>query len=580
MCGICGIVRFDGSVVAVPQVQAMMAALAHRGPDDEGMWLDRGVGLGHRRLAIIDLAGGRQPMSNEDDRIQVVFNGMIYNYQELRRDLLDAGHSFRTKSDTEVLVHGYEEWGVRLLDRLNGMFAFAIWDGRQLFAARDRMGEKPFYYTRHAGAFYFASEIKSLLTQVPARPSIPPDFLVFENTLSDETLFAGVMLLPPAHLLLVRDGGVAVHRYWTPPDRVDEGITEASAIRELRDLLVDAVQMRLQADVPVGLYLSGGLDSSLIACMARPAVVFTSYYDYPGKFDEREPARRVAEYIEAEQIFTTVQAEEAPALLETIAYHIEQPIAARSPLSSFMLARAARSRVKVVLNGQGADELFGGYIRYVLLNHEADLGQDPLFVQYAPVARRLWHPSMFGEPALRYLQMNQRVPPRTSRPLELVRQCFAQYRDLVAQMGWADVTITLPDLITMDDRGCAHVGLESRSPFLDHRIVEFAFRLPGRMKIREGGVTKWILREVAREFLPADLVDRRDKMGMVSPLPIWLRRELHGWSQELVESLQQRQLGIPMEMPEEDDYDRRLHALVSLELWFRMFHDRRGLADA
>ncbi len=182
---------------------------------------------------------------------------------------------------------------------------------------------------------------------------------------------------------------------------------------------------------------------------------------------------------------------------------------------------------------------------------------------------------MFGEPAVRYLQMNQRCRPRPPCPLELVRQCFAQHRDLVAQMGWTDVTITT-DLITMDIRGCAHVGLESRSPFLDHRIVEFAFRLPGRMKIRAGGVTKWIFREVAREFLPADLVDRRDKMGMVSPLPIWLGRALPGGSQPLVESLRQRRIGIPLEMPEDNEYDRRRHALVSRELWFRTFHDKRG----
>lgn len=573
MCGICGIVRFDGSVVEVEQVHAMMTCLAHRGPDDEGLWLDGPVGLGHRRLAIIDLAHGRQPMTNEDQRVHVIFNGMIYNYLELRRELLDAGHAFRTRSDTEVLVHGYEEWGIDLLERLNGMFAFAIWDGHRLFAARDRMGEKPLYYTRHEGALYFASEIKSLLTQVPAGPSIPEDFLVFENTLCDDTLFDGVKQLPPAHFLLVRDGELTIHRYWAPPDRVDEGLSEASCIRELRDLVVDAVQLRLQGDVPVGLYLSGGLDSALIACIAKPSVVFTSYYDYPGKFDEREPARRVAEHIGAEQVFVTLRPEEAPALLETIAYHIDQPIAA-SLVSSFILARAARARVKVLLNGQGADELFGGYIRYVLLHHEAALGQDPLFVQYATVARRLWHPSMFGDPALRYLQMNQRVPPQTSRPLEVMRRCFAQHRDLVTQMGFTDMTITLPDLITMDDRGCAHVGLESRSPFLDHRIVELAFRLPGRMKIRGPGVTKWILREVAREFLPPELVDRRDKMGMVSPLALWLRRELREWAEGLVEALGRRKLGIPMEMPENTEYDRRLNALVSLELWFRTFHDR------
>jgi asparagine synthase (glutamine-hydrolysing) len=573
MCGICGIVHFDGTVVEAEPVQAMMDRLVHRGPDDEGVWRDGLVGLGHRRLAIIDPTHGRQPMTNEDGRIAVVFNGMIYNYRDLRRALLAAGHLFRTESDTEILVHGYEEWGVGLLDRLNGMFAFAIWDGRQLFAARDRVGEKPFYYTQHHRAFYFASEIKSLLTQVPAGPSIPDDFLVFENTLGDDTLFEGVKRLPPAHFLLVRDGAVTVRRYWAPPDRVDAGLDETTAVRELRDLLVDAVHLRLQADVPVGMYLSGGLDSALIASIAKPDVVFTSYYEHPGKFDEREAARRMTQHIGAEQVFVTLGPEEVPQLFAAIIYHLDQPISSPSPISSFALARAARTRVKVVLNGQGADELFGGYIRYVLLDHEARLREDPLFVQYAAVARRLWHPSTFGEPALRYLQMNQRVTPQTARPLEIVRECFARHEDLVAQMGYTDMTLTLPDLITMDDRGCAHVGLESRSPFLDHRIVELAFRLPGRLKIREGGVTKWILRQVAREFLPLDLVERRDKMGMVSPLAIWLRRELRGWTDGLVASLERRKLPLPLETPEDNDYDRRLHALVSLELWLRIFHD-------
>ena len=227
----------------------------------------------------------------------------------------------------------------------------------------------------------------------------------------------------------------------------------------------------------------------------------------------------------------------------------------------------------MLINGQGADELFGGYGRYVLLHHEAELGKTPLFAQYSPTLRRLWHPDVFGDPARRYLAMNERVPPVTSRPLDLVRACFDRHTDLLAQMGIADMTITLPDLITMDDRGCAHAGLESRSPFLDHRIAEYALRLPARMKIRDRDVTKWILREVAREFLPRDVVDRRDKLGMVSPVAIWLRRELKGWAEELVESLQRRKLGLAIEPPEDNDYDRRLHALVSLELWFRTFHD-------
>ena len=573
MCGVCGIVRFDGVGVVREQIHAMTGRLAHRGPDDEGFYVDGPVGLGHRRLAIIDRAHGQQPMANEDGRVQVVFNGMIYNYRALREELSRAGHRFATNCDTEILVHGYEEWGTGLLERLNGMFAFAIWDGEQLFAARDRMGEKPLYYAWQDRIFYFASEIKSLLAHLQAAPNIPADFLVFENTLSDDTLFAGIKKLLPAHYLIVRDGTVRVTRYWAPPDRVDEQITARAAVQELRDLVYDAIKLRLQAEVPVGMYLSGGLDSSLIAAIARPPIVFTSYYDAPGKFDEREPARAMARHIGAEQLCVTLQPEEVPSLFETILYHLDQPISTSSTVSSFNLARQARKYFKVVLNGQGADELFGGYGRYVLLHHEVELGRAPFFAQYAPMARRLWHPAMFGDPALRYLALNQRVPPRTSRPAEVLRELFATHSDIVAQMGYADAILTLPDLITMDDRGCAHVGLESRSPFLDHRIVEFAFRLPARFKIREGGVTKWILREVAREFVPSEIVDRKDKMGMVSPIGMWLRRELRPWANELMYSLRQRQLDLTIEEPEDNAYDRRLHALVSLELWLRIFHD-------
>jgi asparagine synthase (glutamine-hydrolysing) len=576
MCGICGIVRFDGEVVIPEQIHAMKKRLAHRGPDDDGSYLDGAVGLGHRRLAIIDVAHGQQPMAGEGGRIWVVFNGMIYNYRALREELSRAGHRFATDCDTEILVHGYEEWGTKLLDRLNGMFAFATWDGEQLFVARDRMGEKPLYYAFQNRIFYFASEIKSLLVHIKATPNIPEDFLVFENTLSDDTLFAGIKRLLPAHYLIVRDGTLSVTRYWAPPDRLDDQITARAAVQELRDLVYDAVMLRLQAEVPVGMYLSGGLDSSLIACIARPSVVFTSYYDYPGKFDEREPARAAARQIGAEQLCVTLQPEEVPALFETILYHLDQPISSSSTLSSFNLARHARKYVKVVLNGQGADELFGGYARYVLLHHEVEFGKLPFFAQYTPIARRLWHPAMFGEPALRYLTLIQRVPPRTSRPLEVLRELFAYHPDIVAQMGYADAVISLPDLITMDDRGCAHVGLESRSPFLDYRIVEFAFRLPARFKIGEGGVTKRILREVAREFVPSEIVDRTDKMGMVSPIGAWLRGELRPWAEGLLGALRRRSLGIPIEQPEDNEYDRRLHALISLELWFRTFIDKSG----
>ncbi len=574
MCGICGILRHDDLSVSGDDLSAMNRVLAHRGPDDDGSYLAGSLGLGHRRLSIIDVAHGHQPLSNEDQTVWVVFNGMIYNYKPLMETLTRYGHRFATQCDTEILVHAYEEWGIRMLDRLNGQFAFALWDGRQLFIARDRMGEKPIYYAATPQAFYFASEIKSLLVHLRPESSIPPDWFVFENTLTDDTLFQGIKELPPAHYMLVDGKAGTPLRYWSIPNEIDESITEVEAVQQLRDLIFDAVTIRLQSEVPVGMYLSGGLDSSIIACIAKPDCVFTSFYDEPGKFDEREFSRAIARHTRAEQIFVTLNPDQVPGLFDDIIYHLDQPISSSSTISSFNLARHARKFFKVVLNGQGADELFGGYGRYVLLHHEVELGRVPFFAQYTPMARRFWNPNIFGDPALRYLELNQRVPPRTSLPADAVRNLFSYHTDILAQMGYTDAVITLQDLIKMDDRGCAHVGLESRSPFLDHRIVEFAFRLPGRYKIRAGGSTKWILREVAREFVPLEIVERKDKMGMVSPVGRWLQNELCTWSQDLVASLRARHLDLPIETPEENEYDRRLHALISLELWFRRFIDK------
>ena len=416
MCGICGVIRFDGAAVEREEISRMKELLTHRGPDSKGVYLEGPVGLGHRRLSIIDVAHGHQPMSNEDQTVWVVFNGMIYNYKPLMETLTRLGHQFATSCDTEILVHAYEEWGTDMLERLNGQFAFAIWDGRRLFMARDRMGEKPLYYTVNNKALYFASEIKSLLVHIPAKPNIPPDWLVFENTLTDDTLFEGIKELPPAHYAIVQSQNVSLKRYWSIPNELDESMTEHEAVQRLSDLIYDAVIIRLQSEVPVGMYLSGGLDSSIIACIAKPSCVFTSYYDGQGKFDEREPARIIARHIKAEQFFVTLSPKEVPNLFKTIIYHLDQPISSSSTISSFNLARKARKYFKVVLNGQGADELFGGYGRYVLMNHEVELGRTPFFNQYTSMARRFWNPNIFGDPALRYLELNQRVKPRTSLP--------------------------------------------------------------------------------------------------------------------------------------------------------------------
>lgn len=570
MCGIAG-AWGNGDVVR------MTEALAHRGPDAEGYFEDKrhGIHLGNRRLAIVDLEGGRQPISNEDGTVWITFNGEIFNYQELRGSLEAQGHRFRTKTDTEVIVHAYEQYGVDCVHQFNGMFAFAIWDGTKLFLARDRMGEKPLYYAHYRQRFLFASEIKALLCEVPPEPALHPDFLVFEDNLSEQTLFQGIKELKAAHRLIFDGQRVSVERYWAPESFDGEYRQDDYYEERLAELLYDAVHMRLPREVRWGTFLSGGLDSAIITCIAKPEVVFTARYDEGPNFDESFYAKSVARYVGAEQRFVSSSPEEIGRQLSDIIWYLDQPISTSSTITSFKLAKAAaQQQVKVVLNGQGADECFGGYTRYVFMHIESAMLRSPWLAAYEPMARRFWGGSAFSDPASRYFHFIKRVEPKTSDPLRVIRDGFARHHDAVDQMGYADSLLSLPHLITMDDRACAHVGIESRSPFLDHRLVEFAFQLPPRLKIKEYE-TKCLLRKVAGRFCPAEVVRRVSKMGMVSPIGIWLQRELVDWTAELTQSLRARSLGLPISNAEEGGaYDRRLHALVSLELWFRRFIDK------
>lgn len=569
MCGIAG-------AWGEADVVAMTRNLTHRGPDDEGFFEDaaRGVRLGNRRLAIVDVGGGRQPIGNEDGTVWITFNGEIFNYRELRASLEALGHRFRTQTDTEVIVHAYEQYGADCVRHFNGMFAFAVWDGTRLFLARDRMGEKPLYYALDQGRFLFASEIKALLTEVAPTPHIHPDYFVFEDNLSEQTLFKGIKELKAAHRLVFDGERVSVERYWSPESfdgtvRPDDYYAE-----RLAELLYDAVKIRLAGEVGWGAFLSGGLDSSIIACIAKPSIVFTARYDEGPQFDESFYAKSVAKFIGAEQVFVSSSPDQVKRRLPEILWFLDQPISTSSTITSFELARAAAERqVKVVLNGQGSDECFGGYTRYVFMHIESSMLQSKWLAPYEPMARRFWGGSAFSDPASRYLRFIQRVEPTTLDPLRLVRDCFAQQTSVVNQMGYADSLLSLQHLITMDDRACAHVGIESRSPFLDHRLVEFAFQLPPHLKIKEYE-TKYLLRKVASRFCPSEVVRRVSKMGMVSPIGIWLQRELAGWASELAGSLRARSLGLPIAGPEEyGAYDRRQHAIVSLELWFRRFID-------
>lgn len=568
MCGIAGFYRrrsWDASLAA------MSRAVAHRGPDESGEFRDGPVELAIRRLSVIDIAGGSQPIKSEDGAVVVVYNGEIFNFRELRAELQTRGHRFSTRTDTEVLVHGYEEWGGDLVDHLNGQFAFAIWDGRRLFLARDRMGEKPLYYALTEDAFVFASEIKGVLEVLPSTPHVPESFWVWDVCAPGETLFEGVRELPPAHALTFDGERVVVRRYWDIPGGPIDERSEEALSEELRALLEDAIRIRLVSDVPVGIFLSGGMDSAAIACVAKPEIAFSCRFPLGPQFDEFPYSRLVAEHIGARQIVVEPTVEDFHTKLPSVVRALDQPVATASVIAEFMLAEKAREHgIKVILGGQGADEIFGGYVRYLLMHWERRIGDMEELRNYHSLARFFWNPAVFGDPVERYFDLVRRQPPADRAPyVERVRSYFDRHEQLIDKMGHFDAAMTLTSLLTMNDRACAAVGLENRCPFLDHRLVEFAFRIPERYKINGGG-TKQILRRALRGIVPDAILDRKDKKGLVVPFAQWLNGPLQAWTSELESGLTTR-LRVPGDGGLRGEFDRGRYMRVCLELWFREF---------
>jgi asparagine synthase (glutamine-hydrolysing) len=572
MCGIAGILYAAADrAVAPPLLKAMGDAIAHRGPDAEGFWSEPGVGLAHRRLSIIDLAGGDQPIGNEDGSVQIIYNGEIYNYQELRAGLVARGHRFRTHSDTEVVVHLYEEEGEDLVRRLRGMFAFALWDGRrrQLLLARDRLGIKPLYFYRDADKLLFASEPKALLTH----PGVPrevdaaalEDYLAFGMVPGRRSIFRHIQKLPPAHVLTVRAGdwGREPRRYWQLRIEPDETQTVERWQEALDHKLREAVRLHLIADVPVGAFLSGGLDSGVLVALSagatQGALQTFSMGFHEDAFSELPYARLVAERYgtrHAEEIVTP----DAVGLVDDLTHYFDEPFADPSAVPTFLVSRLARRSVKVVLSGDGGDEAFGGYARYAHDLKEAALrrllpgwfrrgGLGPL-ARVWPKADWLPRPlraktlltnlALEAGPAYANTLSVCRPPLRRRllapdlaaglnghEPEYLVREPFAQAPpgDELGGMIAADVATVLPDdfLVKVDRASMAH-GLEVRPPLLDHELLELAARIPSRWKVHRGE-TKWIFRRTYREQLPGGLAGRR-KHGFDIPINGWLRGPL------------------------------------------------------
>ncbi|HUN82118.1 MAG TPA: asparagine synthase (glutamine-hydrolyzing), partial [Phycisphaerae bacterium] len=444
MCGIVGIKSTSPVKDLSDRIGKMLAPIAHRGPDGSGAWIDPGghCGLGHQRLAIIDPAGGHQPISNEDDSLWIIFNGCIYNYRELQKPLREAGHRFKTSTDTEVILHAYEEWGEDCVSRFNGMWAFAIYDTRKktLFCSRDRLGVKPFYYCRAADRFLFASEIKALLalTEVKARPDDDGlrQYLTFQYCLGDRTLFDGVRKLSPGHNLTIgADGRERIREYWDLRFDIDESHDEACFVERLRELLEDAVRLRLRSDVPLGAHLSGGLDSSIVVSLARHLLgdlqlnTFTGAFREGAAFDETRYARLVAEKARTRYHDTYIGSTDFAECIEKIIWHMDEPAAGPGVFPQYMVSKLAAMHVKVLLGGQGGDELFIGYARYLVayleecikgaIEKTAHRGRYvatletivpslPSLETYIPMLKSFWSSGLFEEPSQRYFALMDR----------------------------------------------------------------------------------------------------------------------------------------------------------------------------
>lgn len=623
MCGICGFVCDAGSAGDSPeQLDRMIAALTHRGPDGNGRFHTAGVGLGHARLSIIDLEGGRQPLCNEDESLVLVCNGEIYNYRELRSGLLERGHRFRSASDSEVILHLWEEQGERCLEHLRGMFAFALYDRKtkRLFLARDRFGQKPLYYYQAAGRFIFASEIKAIL----CHPEVPRElevaaldgFLFYQFVPDNRTLFQGVKAVPPAGCAVVSRQGYEIRRYWNPQQHKNNlaAFSPAERIASTEAVLLDAVESHLVSDVPVGIFLSGGIDSSLLAAMASKISSakmksFSIGFD-DSRYDETEYARIAAEHAGTEHTVFRFNPDEVMAGIHELSGLMDQPLADDAALPLLFLSRQAAREIKVVLTGDGGDELFVGYAKYrglagrrrsvlgrwlrenwVAPRELAGCAPDPVSMRRLKSRFGLkCFPELAGcyykhfwEGWDRYALYSEGVRRRLSEetfPFPPDPPANEQAASVLSELLWWDRIGYLPGaLLLKTDMATMAYGLEARAPFLDHLLAAHAAGIPEQEQV-SNTETKRILRRLAEKWLPGDLV-HRPKRGFGLPLRSWLQNELAPWVEGL---LLDSSVTVPRYFSEERvknlirehisgraNHTGRIYTLLTFELWHRKY---------
>ena len=633
MCGIYGILALrPGARVGRDELAAMAGTQFHRGPDDEGAYLGEGVALGMRRLSIIDLATGQQPIWNEDRTAVVVCNGELYNYRAVTERLVAAGHRFRTRSDVEILVHLYDERGLDLLDEVEGMFGFALWDearGRFLLG-RDRLGVKPLYYLEHDGRLIFASEIKAILALVGGFSEPDPlalkEYLSFGYTPNDRTLFPGIKKLPPASLLVCEGGEISISRYWAPPREIDASLSEADWAARIREDIEAAVESEMVSDVPLGAFLSGGLDSSaVVAAMAKrsaePIRTYSIGFD-SGKagsyYNELPYAKAVAERFGTRHKEILVRPEVAD-LLPRLLWHMDEPVADSALITTFLVAEFARQDVKVILSGVGGDEIFGGYRRYLGEFYGLRYARLPAWLRsnvVAPAARWLpsdrhsalmnlsrqarvfleSHEQPFEERYRAYVQVfgREAVAALAQDLVEAAADSFdaafaeAGSGDALQRLMQVDLLTQLPnDLLMLTDKMTMASSIACRVPLLNHRLVETCARIPASLRIRKGRL-KHLLKRALEGTLPRDIIER-PKRGFGAPMGAWLKDELAPLAGQLLsrEAVERRGWFEWMEIESllaqhrasRADHTDHLICLINLEVWARLFLDGRSATD-
>lgn len=643
MCGIAGFINFQGHdrKCAQARLKRMTDSLVHRGPDEEGFYIDDHAALGHRRLSIIDLAGGHQPMAIEDGGIQVVFNGEIYNYPALKKELVAKGYRFHTQSDTETLLYSYREWGEQCVDKLNGMFAFAIWDvkERSLFLARDRVGKKPLYYYWNGQVFSFASELKGLRVAGLCPTDIDPEaidcYFSFGYIPAPKTIYKSVNKLLPAHTLTVREGSVSQRRYWAIHFARDCSRSVDDIVEQFETLFDDAVKCRLMADVPLGAFLSAGLDSTLVVssmakAMNRPVLTNSIGFGDP-EFNELPLAGLVAEHFRTDHREYVVDPQ-INNVLEKIAWHFDEPFADSSAVPTWYVCEMAKNNVTVALSGDGGDENYGGYtfryIPHVIESRIRSILPNSLFRRllfglpgriypaYAwlprPLRLKTFLENLAGSDAtafyndLIWLRQDTRQNLYTEdllkglggfEPFEIVKPTYESSNayDPLSRALYTDINLYMTDdcLVKVDRMSMAH-SLEVRSPLLDYRLMEFAASLPSRLKIRYGK-GKVLLRRLASDRLPAEIL-KQPKRGFSIPAARWLRHELRDMAEQAIlnsnsfhgEFLKRNQLEATWKehLSGNRDHSVFLWGLLMLDLWAKMHHGQqaqgpeRGLTES